>query len=103
MHKPETQRYLSSEAEFLKGLQQAKLLYRETVAPMFAPATGVGEYFNNEWYVAPVYSLALLDGFGLVETVGNEESASAFDNDSKFCSKSPDRRPSNGKNQFTFF
>jgi membrane-associated phospholipid phosphatase len=35
------------------------------VAPMFALAAGVSEYFDNEWYVAaPVYSLALLDGFG---------------------------------------
>jgi membrane-associated phospholipid phosphatase len=35
------------------------------VAPMFALAAGASEYFHNEWYVAaPVYSLALLDGFG---------------------------------------
>jgi membrane-associated phospholipid phosphatase len=35
------------------------------VTPMFALAAGVSEYFNNQWYVAtPVYSLALLDGFG---------------------------------------
>jgi membrane-associated phospholipid phosphatase len=35
------------------------------VTPVFALATGVSEYFDNEWYVAaPVYSLALLDGFG---------------------------------------
>ncbi|HLH75891.1 MAG TPA: phosphatase PAP2 family protein [Candidatus Binataceae bacterium] len=35
------------------------------VTPMFALATGVSEYFDNRWYVAtPVYSLALLDGFG---------------------------------------
>lgn len=35
------------------------------VTPVFALATGISEYFNNEWYVAaPVYSLALLDGFG---------------------------------------
>jgi membrane-associated phospholipid phosphatase len=35
------------------------------VTPMFALATGVSEYFHNEWYVAaPVYSLAMLDGFG---------------------------------------
>ena len=35
------------------------------VAPMFALAAGVSEYYHNEWYVAaPVYSLALLDGFG---------------------------------------
>jgi membrane-associated phospholipid phosphatase len=35
------------------------------VAPMFSLAAGVSEYFDNRWYVAaPVYSLALLDGFG---------------------------------------
>lgn len=35
------------------------------VTPMFALACGVSEYYNNRWYVAvPVYSLALLDGFG---------------------------------------
>jgi membrane-associated phospholipid phosphatase len=35
------------------------------VAPMFGLAAGVSEYYHNEWYVAaPVYSLALLDGFG---------------------------------------
>ncbi len=35
------------------------------VTPMFALAAGVSEYYDNEWYVAtPVYSLALLDGFG---------------------------------------
>lgn len=35
------------------------------VTPMFALAAGVSEYYRNEWYVAaPVYSLALLDGFG---------------------------------------
>ncbi len=35
------------------------------VTPMFALAAGVSEYFHNEWYVAgPIYSLALLDGFG---------------------------------------
>ena len=35
------------------------------VAPMFALATGVSEYFDNRWEVAiPAYSLALLDGFG---------------------------------------
>ncbi len=35
------------------------------VTPMFALAAGVSEYFNNEWYVAaPIYSLALADGFG---------------------------------------
>lgn len=35
------------------------------VTPMFALAAGVSEYYDNEWYVAaPVYSLALVDGFG---------------------------------------
>ena len=35
------------------------------VTPIFGLATGVSEYYDNAWYVAvPVYSLALLDGFG---------------------------------------
>lgn len=35
------------------------------VAPVFALATGVSEYYDNAWYVAvPIYSLALADGFG---------------------------------------
>jgi len=35
------------------------------VTPMFALAAGVSEYYDNCWYVAaPVYSLAMLDGFG---------------------------------------
>jgi len=35
------------------------------VTPMFGLAAGVSEYYHNVWYVAtPVYSLALLDGFG---------------------------------------
>jgi membrane-associated phospholipid phosphatase len=35
------------------------------VTPMFGLAAGVSEYFNNKWSVAaPIYSLALLDGFG---------------------------------------
>lgn len=35
------------------------------VTPMFALAAGVSEYYDNRWYVAaPIYSLALLDGFG---------------------------------------
>lgn len=35
------------------------------VTPVFALATGISEYCNNEWYVAaPIYSLALADGFG---------------------------------------
>jgi membrane-associated phospholipid phosphatase len=35
------------------------------VTPMFALAAGVSEYYDNRWYIAaPIYSLALLDGFG---------------------------------------
>lgn len=35
------------------------------VTPMFALAAGVSDYYDNRWYVAaPIYSLALLDGFG---------------------------------------
>jgi len=35
------------------------------VTPMFALAAGMSEYYDNRWYVAaPIYSLALLDGFG---------------------------------------
>jgi membrane-associated phospholipid phosphatase len=35
------------------------------VAPLFALAAGVSEYYNNRWEIAlPVYSLALMDGFG---------------------------------------
>ncbi len=35
------------------------------VTPMFGLAAGVSEYFDKRWYMAaPVYSLALLDGFG---------------------------------------
>ncbi len=37
------------------------------VAPVFGFAAGLSEYFDNRWYVAaPVYSLALLDGFGRI-------------------------------------
>jgi hypothetical protein len=35
------------------------------VTPMFALAAGVSEYYDNAWYISvPIYSLALLDGFG---------------------------------------
>jgi membrane-associated phospholipid phosphatase len=35
------------------------------VAPMFALAAGVSQYYDNAWYASvPAYSLALLDGFG---------------------------------------
>ncbi|MGA8058982.1 MAG: phosphatase PAP2 family protein [Candidatus Binataceae bacterium] len=35
------------------------------VTPMFALAAGVSEYYDNTWYISiPIYSLALLDGFG---------------------------------------
>jgi membrane-associated phospholipid phosphatase len=37
------------------------------VAPIFGLAAGISEYFDNSWYVAaPVYSLAMLDGFGRI-------------------------------------
>ncbi len=40
-------------------------LFSGEVTPMFGLAAGVSEYFENRWYVAaPIYSLALLDGFG---------------------------------------
>jgi membrane-associated phospholipid phosphatase len=52
----------SSHTDFFKGGQS---FVSGDVTPMFALAAGVSEYFNNAWYVAaPVYSLALLDGFG---------------------------------------
>jgi membrane-associated phospholipid phosphatase len=35
------------------------------VTPMFSLAAGISEYYGNRWYVAaPIYGLALLDGFG---------------------------------------
>lgn len=35
------------------------------VTPVFALAAGLSEYFDNKWYIAaPIYSVALLDGFG---------------------------------------
>ncbi len=35
------------------------------VTPLFALAAGVSEYYDNAWYISiPIYSLALLDGFG---------------------------------------
>ena len=41
------------------------------VAPMFALAAGVSEYYNNRWDIAlPIYSLALMDGFG---RMGNDQ------------------------------
>jgi membrane-associated phospholipid phosphatase len=40
-------------------------LFSGEVTPLFGLAAGVSEYFENRWYVAaPVYSLALVDGFG---------------------------------------
>jgi len=40
-------------------------MFSGEVTPVFGLAAGVSEYFDNRWYVAlPVYSLALLDGFG---------------------------------------
>lgn len=42
-------------------------LFSGDVTPMFALAAGVSDYFENRWYVAaPIYSLALVDGFGRI-------------------------------------
>ena len=40
-------------------------MFSGEVTPMFSLAAAVSEYFENRWYVAiPIYSLALVDGFG---------------------------------------
>jgi membrane-associated phospholipid phosphatase len=57
----------SSHTAFFHGGQSngSQSFVSGDVTPMFALAAGVSEYFHNEWYVAaPVYALALLDGFG---------------------------------------
>ncbi len=42
-------------------------LFSGEVTPMFSLAAAVSEYFENRWYVAaPIYSLALVDGFGRI-------------------------------------
>jgi membrane-associated phospholipid phosphatase len=47
---------------FFRG---GRSMFSGEVTPVFGFAAGVSEYFDNRWYVAmPVYSLALLDGFG---------------------------------------
>ena len=47
---------------FFRGGQS---MFSGEVTPVFGLAAGVSEYFDNRWYVSlPVYSLALLDGFG---------------------------------------
>ncbi len=52
----------SSHTSFFHGGQS---FVSGDVTPLFGLAAGVSEYYHNEWYVAvPVYSLALLDGFG---------------------------------------
>jgi hypothetical protein len=52
----------SSHTKFFDG---GRSFVSGEVTPMFGLAAGVSEYYHNEWYVAvPVYSLALLDGFG---------------------------------------
>ena len=52
----------SSHTSFFHGGQS---FVSGDVTPMFGLAAGVSEYFHNRWYVAaPIYSLALLDGFG---------------------------------------
>ncbi len=55
-------RQTSSHTAFFHGGQS---FVSGDVTPMFGLAAGVSEYFDNRWYVAaPIYSLALLDGFG---------------------------------------
>ena len=55
-------RQSSSHTAFFHGGQS---FVSGDVTPMFGLAAGVSEYFDNAWYAAaPVYSLALLDGFG---------------------------------------
>jgi membrane-associated phospholipid phosphatase len=52
----------SSHTAFFKGGQS---FVSGDVTPMFALAAGVSEYYDNAWYISiPIYSLALLDGFG---------------------------------------
>jgi membrane-associated phospholipid phosphatase len=52
----------SSHTAFFRG---GRSFVSGEVVPMFGLATGISEFFENEWYVAgPAYSLALLDGFG---------------------------------------
>lgn len=42
-------------------------LFSGEVTPMFSLAAAVSEHFENRWYVAaPIYSLALVDGFGRI-------------------------------------
>ena len=52
----------SSHTAFFSGGQS---FVSGDVTPLFGLACGISEYYDNRWYVAaPVYSLALLDGFG---------------------------------------
>jgi len=49
---------------FFRG---GRSLFSGEVTPMFSLAAAVSEYFENRWYVAvPIYSLALVDGFGRI-------------------------------------
>jgi membrane-associated phospholipid phosphatase len=51
-----------SHTQFFKG---GHSFVSGDVTPMFALAAGISESFNNAWYVAaPIYSLAMVDGFG---------------------------------------
>jgi len=55
-------RQSSSHTAFFSGGQS---FVSGDVTPLFGLACGISEYYHNVWYVAaPVYSLALLDGFG---------------------------------------
>ena len=55
-------RQSSSHTAFFRG---GRSFVSGDVVPMFGLATGISEYFDNQWYAAgPAYGLALLDGFG---------------------------------------
>jgi membrane-associated phospholipid phosphatase len=47
---------------FFRG---GRSMFSGEVTPVFSLAAAVSEYFDNSWYIAiPIYSLALVDGFG---------------------------------------
>ena len=47
---------------FFRG---GRSMFSGEVTPVFSLAAAISEYFDNSWYIAiPIYSLALVDGFG---------------------------------------
>jgi hypothetical protein len=52
---------------FFRG---GRSMFSGEVTPVFSLAAAVSEYFENRWYIAiPIYSLALVDGFGRMATM----------------------------------